>query len=248
MNNLQIPGYWTKVEGLDVHYKCAGSGMAVILIHGGAGDWSEWQKNLAFLSRNFRVFAPDLPGFGLSGSPDIFVSLPWFSSFLRGFMDALGIGSAHLIGHSLGGTIAMAFALDFPERVEKVVLVDSGGLGELSWQGRLILFLVRGVKRMVGKEKSPSYMPGSMEDWLVINRMSEFKSPAMIVWGKRDPYLPLSQAKLAHSLIQNCQLHVFPRCHHAPQRENSEEFNNLVHQFLMETAGGNASAPERQFG
>ena len=234
MDNLQFPSYWIKVEGLNIHYKCLGKGPTIILLHGGTDDWRGWRKNLAFLAKNFQVYAVDLPGLGLSKAPDTPVSPSWFSSFLRGFTEALNIKGTHLIGHSLGGTTALAFALDFPGRVKKIVLVDSGALGQISKKGQLLLFLIRGIKRTVGKEKVPKYKMSSKEDWLLTNRLHTLNPPVMLVWGERDPYLPVSQAKLACSLIPNCQLCVFPRCRHAPHRERPDEFNNLVYQFLTE--------------
>jgi len=234
MNSLQFPSYWVKVAGLDTHYKSSGTGPSVILLHGGANDWREWQKNLASLSRNFCVYAPDMPGFGLSEPPADPVSPAWFSSFLKNFMAALNINEAHLVGHSLGGLVALAFALNFPEKVRKVVVVNSAGLGQMSRKGRVILLLVRGLKSIIGKGKKPRYKSGSNEDWLVIERLPELKPPVLIVWGQRDPYLPVSQAKLAHSLIPSSQLSIFPGCRHAPQRERPDKFNHLVYQFLTE--------------
>ena len=150
-------------------------------------------------------------------------------------MDALDIKNAYLIDHSLGGTIALALALDYPERVRKVVLVSNGGFrGEISRKGQLLLSIIRGIKRLVGKEKSPKYDISSIDDWLVVNRLHELKPQVMIVWGERDPYLPISQARLAHSLIPDCQLYIFPGCRHAPQRERPEKFNKLVCHFLNE--------------
>jgi pimeloyl-ACP methyl ester carboxylesterase len=233
VDNSRFPSHWIRVERLSIHYKCLGEGPTVILLHGGANDWHEWRMNFAFLAQNFRVYALDLPGFGLSESPNTPVSPPWFSSFLRNFMEALSITDTHLIGHSLGGTITLTFTLDFPEMVKKIVLVDSGGLGQVNCKGRLLLYLIRGVKRIVGKEKIPNFKAGgTMEEWLLINRLRELKPPVMIVWGEWDPYYPPSQARLAQSLIPNCQLYVLPRCRHAPHRERPEEFNNLVYQFL----------------
>ncbi len=148
-------------------------------------------------------------------------------------MEALSITDTHLVGHSLGGTITLTFALDFPERVKKIILVDSGGLGQVKRRGRLLLYLIRGIKGIVGREKSTNFKAGgTIEDWLLINRLHELKPPVMIVWGERDPYYPPSQARLAQSLIPNCQLHVLPHCRHAPHRERPDEFNRLAHQFL----------------
>lgn len=235
MDNLTIPSYWLEVDGLNIHFKCLGKGLPVILLHGGANDWHEWEKNLAFLAKGLRVYALDLPGYGLSESPNILVSPSWFRSFLSRFMEALGLREAHLIGHSLGGTIALAFALDFPERVKKIVLVDSASLGEISRKGQLILFLIKGIKRMAGKEKKkPKFETSPTDDWLLTNRLPELKPSVMIVWGENDPYLPVSQARLAHHLIPNSQLHVFPRSRHAPHRERPDKFNHLVYQFLTE--------------
>lgn len=233
MDNLQIPSYWVKVDGLDIHYKRLGKGPAVILIHGGHNDWREWQINLPFLARWFCVYALDLPGFGLSDSPGP-LSLPWTASFLNSFMRILEIAGAHIIGHSLGGMIAIKFALDFSEMVKRVVLVDSAGLGEVSHAGYLLMSMINGFKRIAGKHEPPKYKVSSPEEWLLVNRLKELKQPVMIIWGERDPYLPVSQARSAQSLIPNCQLYAFRRCRHAPHRENPERFNNLVFQFLEE--------------
>lgn len=230
---MQIPSYHVKVDSLNLHYKCLGQGQPVVLIHGSSNDWREWQMNLPILAREFRVYALDLPGFGLSESSEP-LSLPWMSSFLNSFMHESGINKAHLIGHSLGGMIALAFALDFPERVGKVVLVNSAGLGELSPAGQLLLSAIRGIKKALGKHKETKYRKGSAEEWILVNRLKEVKQPVMLIWGEWDPYLSISHARLAQSLIPNCQLYPFRRCRHAPHRERPERFNNLVSQFLGE--------------
>jgi len=234
VNNLSIPSHWTEIKGLRIHFKCLGEGPPVILLHGGANDWREWRENLAPLAQGFRVYAPDLPGFGLSDPPQVPVSPHWFSSFLKDFMEAVGIQETHIIGHSLGGTLALALALDFPEKVKRLVLVDSAGLGPISRKGQLFLLLLRGIKMMLGMENKPKFKPRSAKEWLLADRLAELKAKVMIVWGEKDPYLPLSQARLAHQLIPDSELHVFPRSRHAPHRERSSEFNHLVRQFLME--------------
>lgn len=230
-HDLELPSHWTKAQGLDIHYKCLGEGPPVVLIHGGANDWHEWERNIAFLAQDFRICAPDFPGFGLSQSPNVAVSPYWSISLLKNLMDALSITTAHLIGHSLGGVLSLAFALDFPERVDKLVLVDSGGFGEISQSGQLRLSLLSTIKRLFGKGSNVKYENGP-STWLFINRLHEVKPPVMIIWGEKDPYVPVSQAKLAHSLIPNSQLYIFSRCHHAPQKECAEEFNNLICHFL----------------
>ena len=151
-----------------------------------------------------------------------------------GFLDAMDIESTHLTGHSMGGMGAIAFALKHPDRVKKLILVNSGGLGDLTRRGKLILRLASGVRRLKGKERKFTYAESTADDWVFLNRLPELKPQTMIVWGDKDIYLPVSQAKRAHSLIPDCLLHIFPNCGHAPQREYTEEFNNLVLHFLNE--------------
>ncbi len=88
------------------------------------------------------MFAPDWPGYGESDKPDIDYTMSFYVGFLKKLMDSLGFERVSLVGISLGGGAALGFALDFPERVEKLVLVDSNGLGgDVPW-GRLGYLLV----------------------------------------------------------------------------------------------------------
>ncbi len=167
VNDLQIPDYHVTVDGLKIHYKSLGQGKPIILVHGSSNDWREWYMNIPILAKQFRVIALDLPGFGLSESSGP-LSLSWMSSFLNSFMRAVGLEKADVIGHSLGGMIALAFALDFPDRVRKVVLVNSAGLGELSPAGQLLLFTIKGIKKVFGKHKEKKYKKGSPEEWILV--------------------------------------------------------------------------------
>ncbi len=233
---MDFPGYKVKVAGLNIHYKLCGEGTPVVLVHGGGNDWHEWKQNLAFLSQHFRVIALDLPGFGLSEAPDIPVSPFWNVAFLKDFMDSLGISGTHLIGHSMGAMISIIFAADYPEYIKKIVLIDAGGIGKLSRKGRFLLAVFRTTDRLRGMKRGPKFLSVSAEAWLVRDRLPRIKSPVLIVWGRNDLYLPVSQARTAHNLIPGSNLHIFPGCGHAPQRESADEFNSLVLQFLEETA------------
>ncbi len=242
-DNLDIPSRWVEVQGLNIHYKCFGKGAPVILIHGSGNDWHEWQENFAYLAEGFHVYALDMPGFGMSQPLDTPLSLPWSVSFPANFMDMMGIPRAHLIGHSLGGIVALAFALDSPTRLLKLVLIDSAGLGELDIKAHLLLLIIRGVRRLTTKEQCPrfAYTPGTRR--LLLNRLQDLRPSIMLVWGQHDPYLPVSQAELAHLLIPDSTLCIFPDCGHAPQRERSEEFNSLICQFLSNDGNqGNENA------
>lgn len=113
------------LDGLDLHYVSAGRGPAVLLIHGLGGFAESWRLNLDALAARSTVYALDLPGFGNSGKPPAPYDLRFFATAVGAFMDALGIGQATLVGHSLGGAIAATFALVHPGRVERLALLSA---------------------------------------------------------------------------------------------------------------------------
>jgi pimeloyl-ACP methyl ester carboxylesterase len=117
------------LHGRRIAYMQAGSGPVVLLIHGITSDSSNWRLVIPALARRFTVIAPDLIGHGRSDKPKGDYSLGSHASCLRDLLVALGHTRATIVGHSLGGGIAMQLFYQHPERCERLVLVDSGGLG-----------------------------------------------------------------------------------------------------------------------
>ena len=114
-----------------VHYNEAGSGDPLVLIHGGgpgATGWSNYQRNVEELSKHFRCIMIDLPGFGKTDKvrPDTGL-FAFFAEVIRDMLDELKIPKAHFIGNSLGGGTALKFALDYPDRAGRLVLMGPGG-------------------------------------------------------------------------------------------------------------------------
>jgi pimeloyl-ACP methyl ester carboxylesterase len=128
---VPIPTERLRLHGHDVEYAIAGpaDGPAVLLVHGITSSLRTWSKVLPRLAESHRVIAPDLLGHGASAKPRGDYSLGSFASGLRDIMIALDVPTATVVGHSMGGGIAMQLAYQFPERVERLVLVNSGGLG-----------------------------------------------------------------------------------------------------------------------
>jgi pimeloyl-ACP methyl ester carboxylesterase len=118
------------LHGLRVNFTIAGQGPPVVLIHGVAGRAAQWDQIVQLLAVNHTVVAPDLLGHGESAKPRGDYSLGAHASGIRDLLVGLNIARATVVGHSLGGGIAMQFAYQFPERCERLVLVSSGGLGE----------------------------------------------------------------------------------------------------------------------
>jgi pimeloyl-ACP methyl ester carboxylesterase len=112
-----------------VIYRVAGNGPPVVLIHGMLNSSSHWQSVALDLAREHTVLAPDLIGHGESAAPRGDYSLGAHAASIRDLMAAIGIDRATIVGHSLGGGVAMQFFYQFPQRVERLVLISSGGLG-----------------------------------------------------------------------------------------------------------------------
>jgi pimeloyl-ACP methyl ester carboxylesterase len=117
------------LHGHRVRFRRAGEGPAIVLIHGITGSSWTWEPVMGLLARHYTVVAPDLLGHGGSAKPRGDYSLGAYASGIRDLLVALGHDEATVVGHSLGGGVAMQFAYQFPERVERLVLVSSGGLG-----------------------------------------------------------------------------------------------------------------------
>jgi pimeloyl-ACP methyl ester carboxylesterase len=122
---------FARLGDLRLHYNDAGEGDALVMLHGGgpgATGWSNFKQNLAAFASRFRVLLVDQPQFGLSDKPE---STEQFNSFaarvVRDLLDELGIARAHFLGNSLGGGTSLRFALDYPERANRLVLMGPGG-------------------------------------------------------------------------------------------------------------------------
>jgi 4,5:9,10-diseco-3-hydroxy-5,9,17-trioxoandrosta-1(10),2-diene-4-oate hydrolase len=117
--------------GLRIRYHEAGVGEPLLLLHGGgpgASGWSNYNRNIEFLAKRFRVIVPDLPGFGGSAKslPDVAL-FGYLATVIANFMTELGLPSAHFVGNSLGGGTVLKLALEQPQRVRRAVLMGSGG-------------------------------------------------------------------------------------------------------------------------
>jgi pimeloyl-ACP methyl ester carboxylesterase len=138
MPELQLRG--GEVDGLTLHYVVAGRGPAVLLLHGLGGFAESWRHNIDALAARATVYAIDLPGFGRSSKPRTTYRLPYFARAVHGFMDAVGIPQASLVGHSLGAAVAVTYALTHPLRVERLALLGAlvpGFSFRMSWGYRL---------------------------------------------------------------------------------------------------------------
>jgi 4,5:9,10-diseco-3-hydroxy-5,9,17-trioxoandrosta-1(10),2-diene-4-oate hydrolase len=131
MSPAEIESRSVQFDGLQIHYEQAGAGPALIFVHGGgpgSSGLSNFSRNMAAFADRYRVIAIDLPGYGRSTKLHITEPLwGFYAKVLAGFIDALGLGKAHLVGNSLGGAASLKTALDFPDKVDRLVLMGPGG-------------------------------------------------------------------------------------------------------------------------
>lgn len=131
MAGAKIASQVVEFDGLKIHYDEAGTGPALIFVHGGgpgSSGLSNFSRNMAAFADRYRTIAVDLPSYGQSTKVKITEPLwGYYARVLAGFIDALGLEKAHLVGNSLGGGASLKAALDFPEKVDRLVLMGPGG-------------------------------------------------------------------------------------------------------------------------
>ena len=289
-HEIELPVERIAWHGNEIAYHRCGDGDPVILIHGIASSFDTWNAVLPELGRTCLAVAPDLLGHGRSSKPRGDYSLGAFATGIRDFMEALEIPSATIVGHSMGGGIAMQFAYQFPERCRRLVLVSSGGLGpEVTSLLRAAtlpgsdLFLqlatsdrVANVSRSVGvklREWGFRATPGmasigshfmglkdrearkafvttarSVMDWRGqrIDARDRLylaaEVPTMIVWGRRDRFIPVKHGIEAHELIPGSRLEIFDESGHFPHEHEAERFTEILVDFIDSTEPAEISA------
>lgn len=147
-----------------VHYEVFGRGRPVILLHGWLGSWGLWQDTMTYLGQYYRTYALDFWGFGESGKKRTTYCVNDFVSLVDQFMNQMGIESAPLVGHSMGGTVSLSMGIHYPQRVQKIVIIGSPVVGSslalpLKFAGTrpvaFTLFSMFGTFRRVMRRVSP---------------------------------------------------------------------------------------------
>ena len=280
----------TTLHGHRVAYRSAGSGPAVVLLHGITSTSATWERVMPYLATRFTVIAPDLLGHGQTAKPRGDYSLGAYASGVRDLMVTLGHESATFVGHSLGGGVVMQFAYQFPERCERLVLVDSGGLGrEVSLLLRaatlplseVVLPLLadarlldagRAVGRMFGRvglqagtdmaelarghasladsEARAAFVhtlrtivePGGQRVNASDRLYLAENIPFMLIWGDRDPIIPVEHGIAAHELVRSSRLEVFEDAGHFPHMDDPQRFLDVLFDFIESTEPAAADA------
>ena len=233
-----------RLDTLRLRYTVAGAGPPLLLIHGlgASGRW--WRQSVPALSSHFSVYLVDLVGFGANrGQRFVLASA---AHILARWMAAVGIARASVVGHSMGGYVAAELAATAPDRVDRLVLVDAAGLpipGTFLHHVRDLVRSLRGIPRDLVRLAIADYLRAGVLTMIgagtavvrgdLSGRLGEIRCPTLIVWGERDPLIPLSSGRRLAELIPGSRLHVLPGVGHAPMWERPEEFDRLVLDFLL---------------
>lgn len=226
----------------------AGSGTPVVLLHGlgGSSDW--WRHNVSVLAERHLVSAVDLVGFGsrfFLRRSRLPASLDDIAALLARWIESSFDGPVHLAGNSLGGQIAIHVAASRPDLVRSLVLVDSTGIPfEIApgahienivlphgWRS-FFLLLMRDLFRAGPAALAKTFARLLRDDARPL--MRKLTMPVQLIWGERDPLVPLTYARQMLALIPHAKLHVIPRAGHVPMWENPRAFNEALLGFLDE--------------
>ena len=231
------------VEGLETHYLEGGQGEPVVLVHGLGSQALDWARLLPRLVKaGYHVYAMDLPGYGSTAAPpDRSYSIPEQARFVESFLTALGLDRVALLGISMGGWISATVALEQPQRVTRLVLMDSAGFpfqrdfdlavlapktpAEVDALMSLVtphptpipLFVKEDVIRHFAKRRwVVERALRSMADTTgyLDSRLSSLKVPLLLVWGKQDALTPLALGEAMHRAVPDSVLEVYEGCGH----------------------------------
>ena len=244
----------TTASNKKVYYEAKGSGEDVVLLHGWGGSVQSFRTVFNRLSQNNRVYAIDLPGFGRSDTPAPEWATPEYTKVVVEVLDNLGLSRPHILGHSFGGRIALYLAAYYPERIDKLILVDSSGIRpERDWSYRLRVGGFKAAKRVLGsfgswgeellgklKIGSVDYRAAGALRPVLVRVVNEDLTPVLgrircrtlVVWGELDDATPLSDAHLMHKHIPTSELVVIKDADHYSYLKDPEYFCDTVKNFL----------------
>jgi pimeloyl-ACP methyl ester carboxylesterase len=251
------------IDGHKIHYYVRGpvNGSPVVLIHGLGGRAEDWSNMAPFLAKaGYRVYTPDLLGYGQSDEPLAETySIATQAKIVDGFFDAVGLKQADVGGWSMGGWIAQKFAVDHPDKVRRLALLDSAGLRiPPDWDTRLFTPKTPDDLRqleallMPNPPDLPAFVAADLlrtsaeSQWVVkrsLNAMLSgndvtdadlpgLKMPVLLLWGGQDQITPLKEARAMHALIPDSRLEIVPNCGHLAPDQCAKDFGPRVVQFL----------------
>jgi len=225
-----------------LHYVESGSGEPLVLLHGNGEDGTYFEHQIAFFQDRYRVVAPDARGHGNTPRGTAPLSLTQFARDLEGFLDELGIGSAHLLGFSDGANVAMLFALAHPERVSSLVLNGGNLFPEgLTPSTRAEIDDELAAARAAGDERGIELLRLMVDEPRISPaELARLRMPALVVAGT-DDMIEEAHTRLIAASMPGAQLAIIPGTHFVAA-EDPATFNAVVAAFLDNVGGSRSSS------
>jgi pimeloyl-ACP methyl ester carboxylesterase len=234
----------TRVGPARIVYYCAGEGPAVVLLHGLSGSSRWWSRNVAALMQHFRVYVVDLLGFGSSrGQRFALADAP---GIIAGWLDHLEEKKFTLIGHSMGGYIAASTALQRPEQIEKLILVDpvatpfGRSVARSAWSLLEsipdIPFDFYPILTFDALRAGPVTLLRAIWDihhQSAALELMRIRANTLIIWGENDRLIPLANGNELHKGMPGAKFSLIRGAGHIPMWDQAEVFNQMVIQFLL---------------
>ncbi len=230
-----------------VHYEVLGRGRPVFFLHGWVGSWRYWIPTMQAVSVSFRAYAIDLWGFGDSAKPAYRYPLEQQVSLLAGFMYQMGLARVALVGHGLGAVVAVLFARQFPEFVDRVMavalpldktLVDTRlrtDKPEALADWLLGHSQAMDAARSDAPKADPLAIKTSLDDFQALDfgqAIDGLKAACLQVHGQNDPVVHLPPVERVASLPYPAHELVFEQSGHFPMLDDASRFNRLLADFL----------------
>ena len=238
---------YARVDGVRVRYVEAGAehgGVPLVIVHGYNGSCDYWYPQTVLgLAERRHVIAVDLPGNGLSGKLEAH-NMETLSHFIVRFVETLGYERADLMGHSMGGFLAVAAANARPERVRSLVLVDSAGLPDLVKRLWLVPIVALADSSMRQWRFYPTFIKIGLrartarECLRMVSRVSmremlaKLDLPVFVLWGEKDRVVPVEHGYYMAEHIAGAKLAVVAGVGHMPFYEKPAECNRLILDFI----------------
>ncbi len=239
---------YTAVRKFRVHSLHVGAGQPVVLLHGLSGSFRWWRYVVPALAQRYTVHVPELLGFGRSRPALLSFTITELAAIMAEWLEARGLGRAHVIGHSMGGQVALHLAAEYSTHIDRLVLVSASGVPRALSPNEALRFLTEVIPpRAWG---TPLFLPRIALDALragprtllhatralladdVTTLLPRVSAPTLLIWGEHDPLTPVAQAQRMVSALPDARLVVLPRASHNPMVDQPDAFNREVLKFL----------------
>lgn len=247
---------YIKISDLEIYYQEAGKGKDLILLHGWKQDVSSFWGLVELLKDDFKLYLVDLPGFGRSDVPKKPFTVSDYSQIIKKFIEEKKIKKPIVLGHSLGGRIAIKLASENPNLIDKLILEDAAGIKPKQDPFKPLFYvaakafryfipnifnLKEKIRHLFYKKIESDYLNAGALMGTLTNILDEdltpdlkkIESEALLIWGEKDPNkeASLANGKKMYRLIENSRIEVFEGVGHFPHLEKPVLFASYVKDF-----------------